>query len=252
MIDPFATWVNELRARHFAELSFREVRRGLQALSTIYVQRRAAVVDRALDGAGKRAAFAFFYAPLHFLLVREVVRGLGAATPAPSRVTDLGCGTGVGAAAWAFECTGAPQIRGVDRNRWAIAEARWTLGTFGLRGKLHVGDLLRERLPGGSDGVIAAYTVNELAPEGRADLLPRLLEANGRGCRVLIIEPIAKTPLPWWTDWSSAFTQQGGRADTWELEVDLPQPLAELDHAAGLDHRCLKGRSLYLPAAPRT
>ena len=30
----------------------------------------------AFDGAGKRAAFALYYGPMHFLLVREIVRGL--------------------------------------------------------------------------------------------------------------------------------------------------------------------------------
>src|SRR5688572_32288957 len=39
---------------------------------------------RALDTAGKRAAFALFYAPLHFLTVRHVVSALGADRDVPA------------------------------------------------------------------------------------------------------------------------------------------------------------------------
>src|SRR5258705_7503583 len=93
-------WYAALEARHLATLTFPEVRRALQALSSLYVERRDRLVPgRALDGAGKRAAFAMFYGPLHFLIVREIVRDLRAAEPPLVRVVDLGCGTGVAGAA---------------------------------------------------------------------------------------------------------------------------------------------------------
>ena len=49
----------------------------LRALSSTYVERRGRLGDgAALSGAGKRAAFALFYGPLHYLLIREIVRAL--------------------------------------------------------------------------------------------------------------------------------------------------------------------------------
>ena len=115
-------WLAALEMRHLAERSFQEVRRSLQALSSLYVERRGRIASgAALEGAGKRAAFALYYGPIHFVLVREIVRSLGAASPAPARVLDLGCGTGVAGAAWAMEAGGRPIVEGVDRSAWANA-----------------------------------------------------------------------------------------------------------------------------------
>jgi hypothetical protein len=61
-----------------------------------------------------------------------------------------------------------------------------------------------------------------------------------------VIEPLARRSLPWWSEWSDRFLEASGRADEWRLPVALPEALAELDRAAGLDHRELTGRSLYL------
>ena len=74
--------------------------RALRALSSAYVERReSALADhKALDGAGKRAAFALYYGPLHFLLVNHIVREIGVSF-SPGTVVDLGCGTGVAGAA---------------------------------------------------------------------------------------------------------------------------------------------------------
>ena len=57
--------------------------------------------------AGKRAAFALFYAPLHFMAVTAVVQALGADAPPPASIVDLGCGTGVAGAAWALAAGGS-------------------------------------------------------------------------------------------------------------------------------------------------
>lgn len=206
----------------------------------------------ALEGAGKRAAFALYYGPLHFLLTREVVRALGAALPPNARVLDLGCGTGVAGAGWALESGGRPVVEGVDRSGWAVEEARWTLGRLGLRGEIRKGDAARARMPAPPAGVVAAFAVNEVADADREALLARLLDAGGRGTRVLVLEPLARRALPWWDAWAAAVTAAGGRADEWRFAVDLPDTLARLDRAAGLDHRRLGGRTLWLPggAAP--
>jgi hypothetical protein len=43
----FEKWLAALEKRHYGELTFQEVRKGLQAVSTIYVQKR----DKLPDGA---------------------------------------------------------------------------------------------------------------------------------------------------------------------------------------------------------
>ena len=245
--DAFSRWLAALEARHSADLTFAEIRRGLQALSSLYVERRGRIASgAAFDGAGKRAAFALYLGPLHFLTVREVVRALGAAHPSPDRLVDLGCGTGAAGAAWALEARPRPFYEGVDRSRWAAAEARWTLKTLGLRGRADAGDLDRVALPGRGGAVLAAFTVNELDEAARARLLRRLLEAGRAGARVLVVEPISKRTAPWWREWADAAVAAGGRADEWRFRAALPGTLASLDKAAGLDHRELLARSLWL------
>jgi hypothetical protein len=248
--DAFSRWLAALEARHSGDLTFAEIRRGLQALSSLYVERRGRIASgAALDGAGKRAAFALYLGPLHFLIVREVVRALGAADPAPDRIVDLGCGTGAAGAAWALEARPRPVYEGVDRSGWAAAEARWTLKTLGLRGRADAADLDRMALPGRRGAVLAAFTVNELDEAARARLLARLLEAGHAGARILVVEPISKRAAPWWSRWASAFEGVGGRADEWRFPAALPETLASLDKAAGLDHRELLARSLWLASS---
>ena len=59
MDDRFARWLAALERRLLADLTFSEVRRALQALSSAYVQRRRRFGDGApLDARGKRAAYA--------------------------------------------------------------------------------------------------------------------------------------------------------------------------------------------------
>ena len=68
-----------------------------------------------------------------------------------------------------------------------------------------------------------------------------------RGSPVLVVEPIAKRLSPWWDDWARRFVAAGGRNDEWRFPSVLPERLALMDKAAGLDHRELTGRSLWLP-----
>ena len=117
----FERWIETTVRRFVPPLTPSEVRRGVQALSRLYVERRGAgrLAARALDGAAKRAALATYYAPLHFLAAWPAALALARACAAADaaddaqgdlvrsaravrrwRVHDLGCGTGaVGAAA---------------------------------------------------------------------------------------------------------------------------------------------------------
>lgn len=63
-----------LEQRHLADLRFSDVTRALRALSSAYVERRETALagGAALDGAGKRAAFALYYGPIHFLKLKVV------------------------------------------------------------------------------------------------------------------------------------------------------------------------------------
>src|SRR5262245_11508427 len=102
------SWLDALIARHTADLAPPQFFKAIRALSARYVESRGQLPDRSpIDSAGKRAAFAAFYAPLHFFTAREIVRALAADMPelrALQTVVDLGCGTGVTSAAWAVEC----------------------------------------------------------------------------------------------------------------------------------------------------
>jgi SAM-dependent methyltransferase len=244
----FGEWLASLEARHLANLTFAELRRALQALSSLYVERRGRIAsDAALHGAGKRAAFALFYGPLHFLLVREIVRSLKAGHRPPGRLLDLGCGTGASGAAWALECEPRPVLQGFDRNAWALEEACRTLAAFGLRGRARRTDVSRVRFRGSGEGILAACALNEMLPDRREDLLERILEAGRRGGSLLVVEPVARAATPWWETWSRAIRGEGGREDEWRFPVELPEKLRLLDRAAGLDHRVLTGKSLWLP-----
>ena len=92
---------------------------------------------------------------------------------------------------------------------------------------------------------MAAYVLNELPDTVRAQVEDRLIEAAGRGARILVIEPIARRVSPWWDLTASRVAAAGGRSDEWRFAIDLPPLVRLLDKAAGLDHRTLTVRSLY-------
>jgi hypothetical protein len=226
----------------------------VQALSSLYVERRAKLdTGAALDGAGKRAGFALYYGPLHLLTVREIAKALGAMRLPRPQLVDLGCGTLAAGAGWALAIRDADnpvELLGVEKNGWAAGEARFTLRALGLRGTVAREDVLRFEIPARAGAVLAAFTANELDDAGRGRMLARLLETSASGADVLVVEPLAKKNLGWWSDWAKAFQGRGGRADEWRFEVALPARLRLLDKAAGLDHRRLGARSLYLAGAP--
>ncbi len=236
-----------LEARHLNTLTFPEVRRALQAVSSIYVQKRGKLERGAVfDGAGKRAAFALFYGPLHYGLALDLLRELEPDPPTTRRVLDLGCGTGVIGGAWAIH-TSAKSVTGVDVEGWALKEAAWTYRTLGLSSATKRADVARMGV-GDFDAIAAGYVVNELPETAQSKLLAHLLAAARAGSRVLVVEPIAKRIVPWWSAWAEAFEAAGGRADEWRFHSARPDIIAKLDKAAKLDHRQQKARTLYLGA----
>jgi len=243
----FNRWFQELVERHEQNLTFQEIRKALQALSSVYVQRRDKLKKgAALDSAGKRAAFAVFYGPLHYLFMQAVLKELDPNPSSLKHVLDLGCGTGVGGAAWSILGGGQATVEGVDLNKWACQESRLTYRAFSLKGQTRVGNLVGTKLPGTGGGIIVAYAINELSDEARLQMLKKLLNAGEAGAKVLIVEPIATTPVPWWQEWADAFEKQGGSSQTWKIPIDLPDHLRLLDKATRMNHQVLKGRTLWL------
>lgn len=244
------TWLAAAERRYTADLRVQEITRALRALSSAYVERRERSgrqhVHGALDTAGKRAAFALYYAPLHFMAVTEVVHSLGAAMPPPESIVDLGCGTGAAGAAWALATGASAAITGIDRHPWAVSEARWTLAQLGLRGQVKQGDIDRLRAPRRNEHVILAYTLNELADDARRRIEDQLHERATRGGRVLIFEPLARGVVPWWSDTADRMIAIGGRADEWKLAVDVPPIVKLLGTAAGLNYRELRFRTIFV------
>jgi hypothetical protein len=245
--EHFGRWLREIEERHLADLTFPQLSSGLRALSSTYVERRRRIGEGgALAGAGKRAAFALFYGPLHFLTVREIVRALPGALGRVETIVDLGCGTGAGGAAWANAHDVAPRVVGVDVHPWALAEATRTYRTFGLTSRTIKSDIASAALPKGPSAVLAAFVLNELTDGLRDALMRRLLERAADGNRVLIVEPIAGFVARWWGGWRAHVEAAGGRADEWRFRVPLPPLVAKLDRAVKMDHRELTARSFWI------
>jgi hypothetical protein len=254
-------WVRALIIRHTAELSRPEFLKAVRALSARYVESRAQLSSRSpIDSAGKRAAFAGFFAPLHFLVVRSIVREV-AHDIRPRRLVDLGCGTGVAAAAWASGLTPSPAISAIDLNSWALDEARWNCRQLALdcrTRKLSLVDALAREIAAPSSlagsGIVCAWSVNELTAPDRTRTLELLIDAHNRGAHVLVVEPLALSAVPWWESWSQALVAFGGRSDEWRFVPNLPQELAQLDEAAGFRRDHLTARAIWLeglgPAGP--
>jgi hypothetical protein len=271
-------FIAALLDRHAAPLRRSEFLKAIRALSARYVERRATLADRSpLDSAGKRAAFAAYYAPLHYLTVAAILSRLNASERPLTRIVDLGCGTGVAGAAWAgrmangrarngagvgprgvkraWRGAGVPAIQemvqGIDRSGWAVEEAAWTYRTLGISGRATRGDLVRaaESLAVRKDrgtGVILAWSSNELEASARNRLLATLVELGRSGASILIVEPISRRAAPWFDDWAAVITNAGGRQDDWSFDEPRPAALSRIDIEVGFDRTALKARSLAI------
>jgi len=224
------------------------VSRALRALSSAYVERRHKLAEgAALDGSGKRAAFALFYGPIHFLLVREILRAIPRTEAGADTIVDLGCGTGAAGAAWATTSERPPRVVGIDRHPWAVAEAAWTYRQFGLNARVERADVTTAQWPKRPVSIVAAYSANEIVDEAARDGLWRhLIDRARHGDRVLVVEPLARAVAPWCARWRDVVIAAGGREDQWRFRVELPAIVSKLDKAAGLDHHELTGRSLWV------
>lgn len=247
-----ARWIDQVIDRHTRGLTPAEFLKAVRALSARYVERRAELPRRSpIDSAGKRAAFAAFFAPLHLLTVLEVIRALRAVLPETSIVRDLGCGTGAAGAAWALAQTTPPRLEGVDRDPWALGEAAWNWRAFGFAHRTRRGDLATTAIAssaaaGATEAIVLGWSVNELPAAVRARWLASLL---ARGGPALVVEPLARSAVPWWDEWADAAIARGGRADEWKFDAPLPAPLQRLDEAAGFRRDGLGARSLIFTSS---
>jgi hypothetical protein len=233
-----------------------EVARALRALSSTYVERRTRLTDRgAFDTAGKRAAYALYYAPRRYLTVAHVLHAIGAPV-APRHVVDLGCGTGAAGAAWAVHAGSGATALGVDVHPWALAETRATYRAFGVNGQTRRSpvsvaaafwkDGQARAGQARATGLVLSYVANELGNDERATLLAALMEAARHGTQVLVMEPLSRRTSPWWNGWVDAFVTAGGRADEWRVRLEPPAITLALGHATGLDAVEATGRTLWI------
>ena len=230
-------YLSSLAARHLQDLKFAEVTRSLRALSAGYVEKRdEGGLDRALDGRGKKAAFALYYGALHFAATRRIVRDLNLRIDdaRSGGILDLGCGTGVCGAAWAIESGRRGPVCGVDRSPFARHEAAWTYRALGLDGETRSSiaeALTRFERPA---AVVLGFALNELDERQRAEISAYCARARTRGARLLVIEPISKRIAPWWTEWIAPFVAAGARSTETRVHLELPQKVALLGRSAGL------------------
>ena len=248
----FHLYLKHLEERQLADLRFPEVTRALRALSSTYVERRESSLadNKALEGAGKRAAFALYYGPIHFLLIQHIIREIGV-TLNPGVVVDLGCGTGVAGAAVATSATPPLRVLGVDTHPWTLDEAKFTYKAFGLHSEVRRSHAAKTRFPADTSVVVAAFVVNELNDGDRAVLLENVqqlvrMKPGAARRHVLIVEPISQRISPWWNQWAGEFTKIGGRADIWKARIEPPPTVKRLARAAGLRPDMLTARSLFV------
>jgi len=242
-------WIDRVIERHTATMTRPEFLKAVRALSVRYVEQRSTLREKSpLDSAGKRAAFAGFYAPLHFLTVRQIVASLELRRRQIKTIVDLGCGTGVAGAAWALACDGPARVAAVDLNKWALNEARWNLDALGVRARTTRGNLIEslEELasrPQPGSGVILGWSLNELADADRTRAIDLILSVAKRDVPVAVIEPIATRLVPWWRALAGRAAAAGARVDEWKFDPGLPPALADLDEAAGFRRESLSARS---------
>jgi predicted RNA methylase len=248
-----------------APLTFSEIRKGVQALSQRYVERRDP--GDALASRAKRAAFAAYFAPLHLATAYGVVRALPErAFAGATRIVDLGAGSGAAGAGVALalarraplphshalgseesaplRASPAP-ILALDRSGFALAEARRTHAAFGLRGETQ-----RAQLPFGipklarGDVAVLGWFLNECDANARERVLGALERGLDAGAQWLALEPLAGRAVPWWDEVAARFAARGCASGSVRWTMQRPEFVARMDKAAHLDHRELGARVL--------
>jgi hypothetical protein len=252
--DVVGAWMQALRERHVQPLGRPAFLKAVRALSSLYVERRQVLDSRSVvDSAGKRAAFAAFFAPFHFLATRLIVQNLRLADVRVDTIIDLGCGTGAAGAAWALAFTDRPTLAGIDVSPWAVEETNWTWRTLGLAGHAHRADvgntIIRMRQASRRSSckgtaIVLGWTVNELRDHARRRLLPALLGLAKQDASILIVEPISRRAAPWWDEWVATFGEAGGVAREWDVEIGATGELADLDRDAGFRRESLRVRTI--------
>jgi SAM-dependent methyltransferase len=247
--EAFDAWVEASIGRYSPPLEFAEIRKGAQALSSLYVERRPAgeIAARAVRGRGKRAALATYFAPLHFLTVHHALGAIDLAGPRQiRRVLDLGCGSGATGAAIATARPVPPGVVAVDASGWALGEAEATYAAFGLSCRRRRGSLPRA-FPrvGRNDCIALGWVVNELEAADRRALLARLQSALELGTSLLLAEPLSERPSPWWAEWAEALKPFGAAEMRFRTAIERPDWIESLDRATRLDHRIIGARLLY-------
>ena len=224
----------------------------MRALSSAYVERReSALADhKALDGAGKRAAFAMYYGPIHFLLVQHIVRELGVDARAAASSSTSGAARASPARRSRRPATPPLRVIGIDTHPWTLDEARFTYKAFGLQSDVRRGHAARTRFPADTSFVVAAFVVNELKDGG------------SRGAAAADPDPPAKagrigtnTHPDRRADLAIAFRRGGrsGSRSAWAAAPMngrpasmLPPLVKRLAKAAGLRPEVLTARSLFV------
>lgn len=242
-------WLAAALARA-APLTFSEIRRGVQALSQRYVERRDP--GDALGSPAKRAAFATYFAALHLATAYGATRALPpAALAGVARIVDLGAGSGaVGAGVALALAPASPILLALDRSGFALAEARRTHAAFGLRGETR-----RALLPSGlpklahGDLAVAGWFLNECDDAARERMLHALERGVDAGARVLVLEPLAGRAVPWWDELAVRLAARGLATGSLRWLMQRPAWIADMDKAARLDHRELGARIAFGPLA---
>lgn len=247
--ERFEAWIEAAAASE--PLRFPELRKGVQALSARYVERRgkSGATAGAFSGAGLRTAFASFYAPLHFLAAHYVALELPASfRSGVRRVVDVGAGTGAVGAAVSLAAGQAP-VLALDRSGWALAESRQSFRLLGTRGRTRRVEL-PDGLPrlGRGDLITAGYVLNELPVKAREQLTVTFARALESGARLLVLEPLARGISPWWEESARRLTPSGVEAALFKWRIERPAWIERLDDASGLDHREIGARALWGPA----
>lgn len=231
------------RSRVEPHLRPAQIRVGIEQLSNRYVGRHQVGAPALLDSAVRRAAFALYYSAIHLQVAESLASSL--VFGPVRRVVDLGCGTGVvGLAVAGAVGQPTPSWVGIEPLAFARAEALANAGFFGIQAEVRRG-LLPEAMPEplAGDLYVLGWSLNELAPEVRTEVIRRLVRAVAAGAGCWIVEPVTTALRP---ALDEAAVQLGVRHEEARVPLRRPPWLTQLDRLVRLDHREVAVRHLLL------